>query len=69
MKSRNVVTGSRDGEPSPAAIIGGILALGVVTAIARSQREREQAIPFELRRLGAIDVQTTRGNDETHAKT
>jgi len=45
MKSRNVVTGTRDSEPSPAAIIGGILALGVVREISRAARERDQALP------------------------
>ena len=69
MKSRTVVTSTRDREPSPTAIIGGILALGVVRAISRAQRERQRAIPFELRRLEAIDVLITGGNEETHGKT
>lgn len=42
MKSKTVAASTRDSEPSPAAIIGGILALGVVRAIARAQREQDQ---------------------------
>lgn len=33
----------RNHQPSPAAIVGNILAFGVVRALARAEREREQA--------------------------
>lgn len=44
MQSRTVVTSTGDSEPSPAAIIGGILALGVVRGMARAQRAQGETI-------------------------
>lgn len=46
MISVNQAPSSRhDHEPSPAAIVGNILAFGVVRALARAERERDQASP------------------------
>ena len=45
MKSPTKITHSRHPEGSPAAIIGGILALGVTRVLARAERERDQASP------------------------
>ena len=36
-------TSRRDHVPSPAAIVGNILAFGVVRALARAERKRDQA--------------------------
>jgi hypothetical protein len=36
-------TSRRDREPNPAGIVGSILAFGVVRALARAERQREQA--------------------------
>jgi hypothetical protein len=46
MKSSIKNTAKRHPEPSPAAIIGGILALGVTRVLARAIRERGQASQF-----------------------
>jgi hypothetical protein len=53
MKSRTVVTSTRDSEPSPAAIIGGILALGVVRAMKRANRSSQPA-ECALAEVGAL---------------
>jgi hypothetical protein len=45
VKSPTKRTHSRHPEGSPAAIIGGILALGVTRVLARAERERDQASP------------------------
>lgn len=38
-------TRRRDREPNPAAIVGSILAFGVVRALARADRSRDKAVP------------------------
>jgi len=62
---KTVVTSTRDSEPSTAAVIGGILALGVVRAIARAQREQSQLLPLKpkptsaARRIRAQPAETS----------
>jgi hypothetical protein len=45
VKSRTKRKSACHPEPNPAAIIGGILALGVLRVLARADRERAQALP------------------------
>jgi hypothetical protein len=62
VKSPISVNSRRHHEPSPASIIGGILALGVVRAIARAQRERDQPS-----RSASQEVPNQRRNDDPAA--